>query len=130
MTSELGTNTIGWLDQFAQTGSPWALISIFIVAFGVIAYVAYRAYAESKKENHEQMTMLLDRADRIQEEVRQDSKQREAAMMKELGELSCAFAGLSNGFGVFSGILERNTEDIKDVKKEVSSLKDVMIMKN
>lgn len=83
---------------------------------------------EERDEHVVQMNAILERADRIQEQVRLDSRMREEAMMKELSELSCSFSGLSNGFSVFSGILERNTTDIKEAKQEISSLKDVMLM--
>lgn len=136
MTDAVGTQTLNWLDQLVQNGNPWALIAVLLVAFGVIGYVFYKAYSESKKENIKRMDALLERQRQMQEEQRLDNLQREvewredrSIMVEQLSRMNDSLATLSNGYSVFATTLDKNTDDIKDVKKEVSSLKDIMIMK-
>lgn len=136
MTETVGTQTLTWLDQFAQTGSPWALISVLIVAFGIIGYVLYKAYCDSKKESHEQHLALMERARQMQDEQRLDNLQREqewkverSLMMEQLSRMNDSLATLSNGYTVFATTLDKNTEDIRDIRNEVKDVKNVMMMK-
>lgn len=134
MTETVGTQTLSWLDQFAQTGSPWMLVTIFLVAFGVIAFVSYKAYCESRKESHEQNLALVERMKEMQDEQRQDNTSRELywqqernawreerdATMAQLGRFNESLSAINITLANFSSLFERMNDDVRDLKIIVS----------
>jgi len=128
------TSIFGWLDKLAQNGGAWPLVCIFLVAFGVIAYVAYKAYKTSKKESHEQNLALVERMKTMQDEQREDNVRREEywkeersawreereATMTQLSKFNDSLSSINITMGTFSTLFERMNDDMRDLKIIVS----------